>query len=85
MPVLAQIAYFQGRRDETPNQVLARQLAESQDRDGVAEIAANLWNENAPIQSDCLKVAMALQRWGRVDMDGLLAEMVDWSQGPFLE
>lgn len=30
-------------------------------------------------------VAMALQRWGRVDMDGLLAEMALWSRGTFLE
>ena len=30
-------------------------------------------------------VAMALQRWGEVDMDGLLAEMAAWSQGTFLE
>jgi hypothetical protein len=30
-------------------------------------------------------VAMALQRWGQVDMDKLLAEMADWSQGTFLE
>ncbi|HSN74939.1 MAG TPA: hypothetical protein VL334_07585 [Anaerolineae bacterium] len=30
-------------------------------------------------------VAMALQRWGRVDMDGLLAETDLWSQGTFLE
>jgi hypothetical protein len=30
-------------------------------------------------------VAMALQRWGRVDMDGLLAEMAAWSEGTLLE
>ncbi len=30
-------------------------------------------------------VAMALQRWGEVDMDGLLAEMDVWSQGSYLE
>jgi hypothetical protein len=30
-------------------------------------------------------VAMALQRWGRVDMDGLLAEMAAWSEGSPLE
>jgi hypothetical protein len=30
-------------------------------------------------------VAMALQRWGRVDMAGLLAEMELWSRGGFLE
>lgn len=30
-------------------------------------------------------VAMALQRWGDEDMDGLLAAMADWSCGAFLE
>jgi hypothetical protein len=30
-------------------------------------------------------VAMAAQRWGRVDMAGLLAEMEAWSQGSYLE
>ena len=30
-------------------------------------------------------VAMALQRWGRVDMPGLLSEMDDWSHGSLLE
>lgn len=30
-------------------------------------------------------VAMALQRWGREDMDGLLAEMQTWSGGTALE
>lgn len=30
-------------------------------------------------------VAMALQRWGQVDMDGLLAEMAVWSEGTPLE
>jgi hypothetical protein len=30
-------------------------------------------------------VAMALQRWGQVDMDGLLSEMALWSRGSFLE
>lgn len=30
-------------------------------------------------------VAMALQRWGRVDMDALLQAMAEWSQGTLLE
>jgi hypothetical protein len=30
-------------------------------------------------------VAMALQRWGRVDMEALLAEMVSWAEGNWLE
>jgi hypothetical protein len=43
---LSQIANFQDRHDEFPNQKLARHLVEMQDRAGVLEIAANLWNEN---------------------------------------
>lgn len=56
MSALQRIAYFQGRRDEIPNQELARSLARAQQSDGIAEIAANLRNETPAIQSDCLKV-----------------------------
>jgi hypothetical protein len=56
MSILNQIAYFQDRRDEVPNQELARRLVESQDQAGVQEIAANLWHENPNVQSDCIKV-----------------------------
>lgn len=56
MSILNQIAYFQDRRDEVPNQELARRLAETQDLDGIQEIAANLRNDNSAIQSDCVKV-----------------------------
>jgi hypothetical protein len=33
-----------------------RQLAQTRDAQGVAEIASNLWNADNNIQSDCLKV-----------------------------
>jgi hypothetical protein len=56
MSVLERIAYFQGRRDEVPNQELARQLAQARDRDGIQEIAANLWHKEGNVRSDCLKV-----------------------------
>jgi len=56
MSVLNRIAYFQGRRDEVPNQELARELAQKRDRQGIQEVAQNLWNKNQNIQSDCLKV-----------------------------
>jgi hypothetical protein len=56
MSVLNKIAYLQQRRDEIPNQQLARELVETQDREGIQEIAANLWNKDANIQSDCIKV-----------------------------
>jgi len=56
MSVLNKMAYFQNRRDEVPNQLLAKQLASAKDRKGVREIADNLWNDNPGVQSDCLKV-----------------------------
>ncbi len=56
MPVLDRIAYFQNRRDEAPNQELARELAQAKDAAGVKEIATNLWHKDANVRSDCLKV-----------------------------
>lgn len=56
MSILHRIAYYQNRRDEVPNQELARDLAASGDQAGIAEIAGNLWNKEANVQSDCLKV-----------------------------
>ncbi|MBP8000763.1 MAG: hypothetical protein KA314_15735 [Chloroflexi bacterium] len=56
MTVLSQIAYFQNRRDEVPNQQLAQALAAQQHVAGIQEIAQNLGHENPAVQSDCLKV-----------------------------
>lgn len=56
VPVLNRIAYFQNRRDEHPNQALARELADKNDRAGIREIAENLWNKEKNIRSDCIKV-----------------------------
>jgi hypothetical protein len=56
MLALQQIAYYQNRRDEVPNQELAKELVAKQDRKGIREIATNLWNQNAQVQSNCLKV-----------------------------
>jgi hypothetical protein len=56
MSAIERIAYYKGRRDEIPNQELARALARTQDRDGIAEIATNLWHATPAIQSDCVKV-----------------------------
>ncbi len=56
MSALERIAYFQGRRDEVPNQELARQLVKAEDESGIREIAENLWHKNANVQSDCVKV-----------------------------
>ena len=56
MSVLDRLAYSQGRRDEVPNQELARDLAARKDKSGIREVAENLWNKDKSIQADCLKV-----------------------------
>jgi hypothetical protein len=56
MSVLNRIAHLQNRRDEVPNQELARELAEQKDSLGVREIVENLWNKDKNIQADCVKV-----------------------------
>lgn len=56
MSVLNRIAYSQNRRDEVPNRELAKDLVARKDTKGIREIADNLWNDNAHIQSDCVKV-----------------------------
>src|SRR6266545_6708403 len=56
MSVLNQLASSLGRRDETPNQELARDLAAKKDRKGIRELAENLWNKDKNIQADCIKV-----------------------------
>jgi len=56
MSVLEGISFHRNRRDEVPNQELARKLAGSRDVEGISEIAQNLRNPNRAIRSDCLKV-----------------------------
>ena len=56
MSTLDRIAYFQGRRDEVPNQELARDLAAREDQAGIREIAEALWRREPNVRSDCLKV-----------------------------
>ncbi len=56
MTILDHLASSLGRRDEVPNQELARQLASARDTDGIREIAEALWNKDKNIQADCVKV-----------------------------
>ena len=73
MSTLERLSHFQNRRDELPNQELARDLAFAQDRDAICEIAENLWNKNKGIQADCIKV---LYEIGYIDPN-LIAEYAD--------
>ena len=56
MSVLNKIFYFQNRRDEVPNKELAKTLAETENRAGIAELVTNLKQKNKSVQSDCLAV-----------------------------
>lgn len=56
LSVLNKIAFYQNRRDEVPNQQLAKELAETENKAGIKEIAQNLHHKNKSVQSDCLKV-----------------------------
>jgi len=56
MSVLDKLTHSLGRRDEVPNQELARELAAKQDKKGIRKIAENLWNKDKNIQADCIKV-----------------------------
>jgi hypothetical protein len=73
MSALEGIAHFRGRRDEVPNQELARRLASGRDRKGIREIAENLWNKDKNIQADCIKV---LYEVGHIE-PALIAPFVD--------
>jgi hypothetical protein len=56
MSVLNKIVFFQNRRDEVPNQELAKELVKTENRLGISEIVQNLQYKNKSVQSDCLKV-----------------------------
>jgi hypothetical protein len=56
MAVIDRVASKLGRNDEVPNQELARDLAARGATDEIAEIAAHLWDRDAAVRSDCIKV-----------------------------
>lgn len=56
MSVLSKLASALDRRDETPNQELARQIAAKGDKKAVQELVDNLSHSDKAIQSDCIKV-----------------------------
>lgn len=56
MPILHKLSSTFGRRDELPNQELAREIAEAEDKKAVKGLVENLYNKDKAIQSDCIKV-----------------------------
>jgi len=56
MSVLNKLASSLKRRDEVPNQKLAKQIAAKKDNKAVRELADNLSNRSKDIRYDCIKV-----------------------------
>lgn len=56
MTVLNKLATALHRRDEVPNQELARQIVDAGDTSAVKELVDNLAHKDKAIQSDCIKV-----------------------------
>jgi hypothetical protein len=75
MSILNRLASLQNRRDEVPNQELARDLASRRDKAGIREIAENLWNKDKNIQADCIKV---LYEIGYIEPDLISAHADDF-------
>jgi hypothetical protein len=56
MTVLDKLSSSLNRRDEIPNQELARELAANRDEHGIREIVAGLSSKDTAIRADCIKV-----------------------------
>jgi hypothetical protein len=56
MNLVEQLASSLGRRDELPNEELAKKIAENNDEGAVQELIENLQHKSAAIQNDCIKV-----------------------------
>ena len=56
MTVISKLAYSLNRRDEVPNQELAKQIVAENDKNAIKELVENLHNKNKNIQNDCIKV-----------------------------
>ena len=56
MSIINKLASQQNRRDEIPNQELAKKIATAGDKKAVKELFENLINKDKAIQSDCIKV-----------------------------
>jgi hypothetical protein len=53
---ISKIAWYRNIRSEIPNQELARELAETENADGIREISEYLNDKNSSVSSDCIKV-----------------------------
>lgn len=74
MSVLNKLSSALGRRDELPNQELARELARKRDKRGIQEIVENLGNTK--LQNDCIKVLFEIGEIEPSLISGYVSEFV---------
>lgn len=55
MSVIPKLATSLGKKDEVPNQLLAKEIAQAKDTAAVRELVDNLANNNVAIANDCIK------------------------------
>jgi hypothetical protein len=77
MSVLERISSAQNRKDEEPNKLLAKELIDNHNLDGIQEIVKNLWHKEKHIQSDCDSV---LEEIGRTRPDLIQDYVLDFIQ-----
>ncbi len=56
MSIIPKLATSLNRRDEVPNQELAKEIAATNDKKAIKELVENLTNKSKDIQHDCIKV-----------------------------
>ena len=56
MTILTKLASFLDRRDETPNQKLAKEIADTSNNKAIKELVENLTDTSKNAQNDCIKV-----------------------------
>jgi hypothetical protein len=56
MSITDKLSHMTGRRDQVPNQELAKELVRTNNRNGIREIVQNLSSDDRNRQSDCIKV-----------------------------
>lgn len=56
MDWINKIAFYRNIRNETPNRDLAKELADTENKEGIKEISGYLYDKNKSVSSDCISV-----------------------------
>lgn len=77
MSVIPKLASSLNRRDEMPNQELAKQIASKKDKKAVEELVIHLSNKSKDIQNDCIKVLYEIGEINSSLIAGYVKEFIE--------